>query len=90
MAFHPLLPLLAAGDKQGNFSLWNIEDKSAATFSIHSQYISALHWREHALTTASYDGSIRMLDINQGQWTEVQGLSPDIEISAMDCCQDAR
>ena len=93
MAFHPttVVPILAAGDKQGNLSLWNIDSNEALSFSVHSQYISALHWSEgHTLATASYDGSIRMLDVNRGDWEEVHGMSPDIEISAMDCRHSGR
>ncbi|GLI61161.1 hypothetical protein VaNZ11_003447 [Volvox africanus] len=71
--------LLAAADKAGRVSLWNVdaaesgpaeETDGVLMFSPHSEYISGMRWlgREAAigpcrLISASYDGSFRALDL---------------------------
>ena len=70
------------------------EDETTSGFPIHSEYISALQWlgegSAHAVATASYDGSVRVLDVNAESFDLVGGLPEDIEISAMNCSPDGR
>ncbi|GAX77374.1 hypothetical protein CEUSTIGMA_g4820.t1 [Chlamydomonas eustigma] len=96
MAFHPstsLGLLLMAADKKGNVALWKVDSKEdeegqLLSFPIHSEYVSAVRWlgseSQYMLATSSYDGSVRVLDVNAGMYNLVPGLPKDIEISAMD------
>ncbi|PNH10915.1 WD repeat domain-containing protein [Tetrabaena socialis] len=70
--------LLAAGDKGGRVSLWDVEGQESGAaadtdgvlmFSPHGEYVSGMRWlgREAAvgpcrLITASYDGSLRKIN----------------------------
>jgi len=68
---------VAAGDKDGNVSLWHADRASdSASDGVflcapHTQYISGLEWSAHdagVLYTASYDGTVRALHPQKGSW----------------------
>uniref|UniRef100_A0A7S3RAJ2 DNA damage-binding protein CMR1 n=1 Tax=Dunaliella tertiolecta TaxID=3047 RepID=A0A7S3RAJ2_DUNTE len=96
--------MLAAGDKDGNVSLWDVDYSKlegasedfdgVITFpGVHREYISSLRWAGPSnLITAAYDGSIRLLDINREASScfvdLTAGLQEGLEISAMDVQTD--
>lgn len=82
--------VLAAGDKQGNLTIWNStlsacdEGSILSSFSdLHSEYISGLCWTGRNLITLSYDPlqPIRRFDPESSTF-ELHKLQDDIEISA--------
>ncbi|GIL81685.1 hypothetical protein Vretifemale_10709 [Volvox reticuliferus] len=101
--------LLAAADKAGKVSLWSVDEEAngpaantdgVLMFSPHSEYVCGMRWlgREAAvgpsrLITASYDGSLRALDLaGSGTWLElpVPGDPRDNEFSSLDVTADGR
>lgn len=84
---------LAAGDKEGHIGLWDVdkdddgEDDGVLHFQPHRQFVCGLAWRDHgnSLYTASYDGSLRHLDVRRGVF-ELAHYSDENEYSAFDCC----
>jgi WD40 repeat protein len=65
--------LLAGADKEGHVSLWHADRQEdhitdgVFLFKPHSQYVSGLAWHPHRsshLLSASYDGSVRCLDVD--------------------------
>uniref|UniRef100_A0A7R9V7J6 Anaphase-promoting complex subunit 4 WD40 domain-containing protein n=1 Tax=Chlamydomonas euryale TaxID=1486919 RepID=A0A7R9V7J6_9CHLO len=100
MAFHPSggadSLLLAAGDKQGMLSMWRPsaaqQDGELWSLALHHEYVSALQWlgagRPHLLATASYDGSVRLLDADKAAFVLADGVPDGVEISAMGAAGD--
>ncbi len=84
--FHPSSNglLLAAGDKKGNVAMWKLDSDRAEgeqplifSFPIHAQYVSGVRWlgqraTPSLLASSSYDGSVRMLDVEAGLFTKVR------------------
>ena len=79
--------------------MWNVNSDDTAeggdcksSFLIHHEYISGLQWlgqgSAHAAVTSSYDGSVRVLDMNTESFNLIKGLPDDIEISALCCAAD--
>eukprot|EP00198_Chlamydomonas_reinhardtii_P010358 XP_001699695.1 predicted protein [Chlamydomonas reinhardtii] len=101
--------LLAAADKGGRVSMWDVDgDESGPAaetdgvlmFAPHGEYVSGMRWlgREAAvganrLVTASYDGSLRALDLGDGgRWLQLPapGKPEDAEWSALEVAADGR
>ena len=91
--------MLAAADKEGGVGLWRADGPEVAedveddpTFRSHrphAQYISGLRWSAAgALYTCSYDGSLRLLDAEKEQWTELFASDDGDEFSAFDVTAD--
>ena len=89
------------GDKKGEIAMWRIQggggneaEEAKSSFPIHSEYISSLQWlggnAAHEAVTTSYDGSVRVLDLNAESFELVGGLPDDIEISSMSCASNGR
>ena len=63
--------LVAAGDKKGFLGLWNVdssaENDGVHLFKPHSGAISSLAWDStgSSLLSSSYDGTVRLFDINR-------------------------
>ena len=84
--------ILAAADKKGGVGIWrvNAEEREGAcdgvhVFAPHAQYVSGLVWGERSnsqLVTASYDGSVRYLDVESGVFSLAYS-DDDAEFSAM-------
>ncbi len=84
--------VIAAGDKKGGVGLWrvNAEEKEGScdgvhVFAPHAQYVSGLVWGERSenqLVTASYDGSVRRLDVEKGVFSLIHS-DEDVEFSAL-------
>ena len=84
--------VIAAADKKGGVGIWrvNAEEREDScdgvhVFAPHNQYVSGLVWGERSerqLFTASYDGSVRRLDLEKGCFSLVHG-DEDVEYSAM-------
>ena len=77
-AFHPYLPVLAAGDKQGFLGFWNLSNNTRLSGQIHTQGITALLFSAdgQVLWTASYDGKVRATNFTTGECAEVY-IQPD-------------
>ena len=82
--------LLAAGDKDGNVSVWHASraesDPSDGVHlhKPHQQYVSGLSWgprSSQALYSASYDGTIKCLDLERREFT-TSYYSEEHELSA--------
>lgn len=83
VATHPSESKLVccAGDKQGYVGLWDVDAVSpedsnnnhgVSLFRPHSRPISCLEWLNHDnLVTASYDGSVRRLNVEKGVFEEI-------------------
>jgi len=93
------IKLLAAADKEGGVGLWRVDgpevaddvedDPSFRSFRPHAQYISGLRWSAAGkLYTCSYDGSLRLLDAEKEQWTELFASDVGDEFSAFDVTAD--
>lgn len=84
--------VIAAGDKKGGVGIWrvNAEEREGScdgvhVFAPHAQYVSGLVWGERSgnqLVTASYDGSVRRLDVEKGVFSLVHS-DEDVEYSAL-------
>lgn len=80
--------ILAAADKRGSVGLWRVDEHDeeydgVLSFTPHSQYISGLAWDADAsLVTASYDGSVRKLDVEKSCFAYAWG-DEEMEYSAM-------
>ena len=84
MAFHPTLPLCCAGDRSGHLGFINIEHlMSSKTLKRESETVHGFHPHVRAITsclfsptnsnqllTTSYDGSVRIMDIEKQQFLE--------------------
>ncbi|KAG2499658.1 hypothetical protein HYH03_002596 [Edaphochlamys debaryana] len=106
--------LLAAADKRGHVALWDVDagEGSAAAetdgvlmFRTHDDHVSGMRWLgpeaavgAHRLITASYDGSLRALDLGgAGTWLRLplpaaaSGAGADTpEWSALEVAADGR
>ena len=89
--------VLAAADKEGHVSLWHADREvehptdGVFLFKPHLQYVSGLAWHAHhtrALYTASYDGTVRVMDVEQEHWALVHS-SEESEYSAFTPAPDA-
>lgn len=84
--------VIAAGDKKGGVGIWrvNAEEREGScdgvhVFAPHAQYVSGLVWGQRSgnqLLTASYDGSVRRLDVEKGMFSLVHS-DEDVEYSAL-------
>jgi len=78
--------ICCAGDKQGYVGLWDVDGGSSASsenkknknsngvslFRVHSRPICCLEWlNDENMVTASYDGSIRQLNVETGTFQEI-------------------
>ncbi|GFR49809.1 hypothetical protein Agub_g11749 [Astrephomene gubernaculifera] len=102
--------LLAACDKAGKVSLWDVDvaEESAAAetdgvfmFTPHGEYVSGMRWLGRGaavgpsrLITASYDGSLRALDLGgAGTWLQLPAPGDPrdgAEFSALEVTSDGR
>jgi len=96
--FHPSTSeiILASGDKEGNVSLWRVDDEDEDThgvfcFKPHSQYVSHVKFGNgngiigSNLLTCAYDGHVWMLDSERGEFVELfSGAEHDIEFASME------
>lgn len=75
VACHPSTDklIVCAGDKQGYIGMWNVDDSSEGDgvnlFRVHGRPVSCLAWMNNgrSLLSASYDGSVRWLDVETSQ-----------------------
>lgn len=74
--------IVCAGDKQGHVGLWNVdsrgEDEHNDTdgvhlFKPHSRVVTHLEWNRcgNSLISASYDGSVRLFDLESQKFQEI-------------------
>ena len=96
--FHPSTSeiILASGDKDGNVSLWRVDDEDEDThgvycFKPHSQYVSHVKFGNgngiigSNLLSCAYDGHVWMLDSERGEFLELfSGAEHDIEFASME------
>ena len=96
--FHPSTSevILASGDKEGNVSLWRVDDDDEDThgvycFQPHSQYVSHVKFGNgngiigSNLLSCAYDGHVWMLDSERGEFVELfSGAEHDVEFSSME------
>lgn len=96
--FHPSTSeiILASGDKDGNVSLWRVDDEDEDThgvycFKPHSQYVSHVKFGNgngiigSNLLSCAYDGHVWMLDSARGEFLELfSGAEHDIEFASME------
>eukprot|EP00978_Attheya_sp_CCMP212_P047688 scaffold422987_cov55-Attheya_sp.AAC.1 len=91
MACHPTphAVLACAGDKQGYVGLWNVDQTNADNssdgvhlFKPHSRPVSHLEWNRSgsSLVSASYDGSVRQLDLETQTFSQIFATYDDSEI----------
>lgn len=79
VAFHPAAYdnawLVAAGDKLGYVGLWKVKEdddgSSHALFRPHTSAASCLQWTRQGLLSTSYDGTMRLLDLETAAFTQV-------------------
>lgn len=106
LAFHPTAHklVLAVASKKGQVCLWDAgseprdeedasHDGGVLAFQPHYQYVSGLSWAADTggLYTCSYDGSIRLLDVERPDAAFAPILLSDTaEWSAFDVASDAR
>lgn len=67
-----------AGDKQGYIGLWDVDGATSENnngvnlFRVHSRPICCLQWlNSNAMISASYDGTVRRLDVETGTFEEI-------------------
>mmetsp|Transcript_25537 Transcript_25537/g.73843 ORF Transcript_25537/g.73843 Transcript_25537/m.73843 type:complete len:423 (+) Transcript_25537:179-1447(+) len=73
--------LVCAGDKQGHVGLWNVDQIGEGSndtdgvhlFKPHNRVVSHLEWNRTgtSLVSASYDGSVRLFDIQTQKFEEI-------------------
>mmetsp|Transcript_4061 Transcript_4061/g.8735 ORF Transcript_4061/g.8735 Transcript_4061/m.8735 type:complete len:504 (+) Transcript_4061:155-1666(+) len=71
VAFHPKLPILCAGDRDGQLGLLKIHEDAAielqeediVQFKPHVSTINVVEYADTSLFTASYDGTARKMDL---------------------------
>jgi WD40 repeat protein len=91
MACHPTphAVLACAGDKQGYVGLWNVDQTNTDNssdgvhlFRPHSRPVSHLEWNRSgsSLVSASYDGSVRQLDLETQTFSQIFATYDDSEI----------
>jgi hypothetical protein len=75
-----------AGDKQGYIGLWDVDggtsdnNNGVNLFRVHSRPICCLQWlSSDSMISASYDGSIRRLDVETGSFEEVFATYDDAD-----------
>ncbi|MEW5305169.1 MAG: hypothetical protein WDW36_007730 [Sanguina aurantia] len=104
LVFHPSPDelILAAADKQGYVSIWRPDEAESGAskgagvsmFKPHGQYASGLCWAGGLagggarLFSASYEGTVRMLDPAAAMFLSLQGIPTGTEISAMEVSPD--
>lgn len=89
--FHPDAASATVVDSHEANEQQDTEDDDGAADGVHltrpfGQYVSGLRWARHGthkLFACSYDGSVRCLDVNAGQWLE-SFLSSEEEFSSFD------
>ncbi|PWA29178.1 hypothetical protein CCH79_00006176, partial [Gambusia affinis] len=90
-AFHPCSRnlLLAAGDKWGKVGLWNMGaewgDDGVLLFEPHSRPVSSMAFsRSHPnqLLSASYDGSLRCMDVEKAVFDDVYDIHDGLKTFA--------
>jgi len=73
--------VVCAGDKQGHVGLWNVDQVGEGSndtdgvhlFKPHNRVVSHLEWNRtgSSLISASYDGSVRLFDIQTQKFDEI-------------------
>jgi WD40 repeat protein len=69
--------VVCAGDKQGYVGFWNVDDTSEGDgvhlFRFHSRPVSCLSWTPsgRSMLSASYDGSVRWLDVEAQKFKQI-------------------
>lgn len=73
--------LVCAGDKTGYVGLWNASNDSTALFKFHSGAAACLAWTPsgRSLMSASYDGTVRVLDVEKQCFKEAFATYDDSE-----------
>ncbi len=83
VAFHPELPLLAAGGDDGNIAIWNVQEGTAeASFGDAARPVRALAFNPTAtlLAAAEAGGSVGIWDLaSQTRQTTLSGLQFDAD-----------
>lgn len=84
IAAHPSTTniVVAAGDKEGNIGLWNMDDSTGENdgvvgYTPHTATVNQLQFhpaRPSKLYTTSYDGTVRCLDVEKGCFDFVYGV----------------
>jgi len=83
--FHPGPKIMvAAGDKRGNLGFWRVgskgENNGVVGFHPHGNVIAGLHFSDvdtNKLYSSSYDGHVRMLDLEKQEFSDVITDSED-------------
>jgi WD40 repeat protein len=93
IAFHPRRDrvVVACGDKRGNLALWNADapdsDESVvAMYRPHTLPTTQLHFQPGDATkllSASFDGTVRQLDLHAAQFTELFATDDHAGITSM-------
>ncbi|KAK9696484.1 hypothetical protein K7432_012439 [Basidiobolus ranarum] len=99
-AFHPSKEkiLVCAGDKFGTLGIWDVNSEDSNEESVvhhykaHPSTISTVMYsplNNHRLYSASYDGTVKYLDINQEQFVEAYNAKmDDNSTSLINNCMD--
>ena len=88
VACHPSTDklIVCAGDKQGYIGMWDVDDSSEGDgvhlFRVHARPVSCLSWTPsgRSLLSASYDGSVRWLDVESQTFQEIFATYDDAAI----------
>ncbi|ORX91415.1 WD40 repeat-like protein [Basidiobolus meristosporus CBS 931.73] len=94
-AFHPSKEkiLLCAGDKFGTLGIWDVNSEDTNDgepivhhYKAHPSTISTVMYstsNNHRLYSASYDGTVKYLDVNQEQFVEAYSAKADDNASTL-------
>jgi WD40 repeat protein len=89
VACHPSTDklIVCAGDKQGYVGMWNVDDSSEQgdgvhLFRVHGRPLSCLSWTPsgQSLLLASYDGSVRWLNVETQTFEEIFATYDDDKV----------
>ena len=79
--------IACAGDKWGYIGLWDVDASSDANngvnlFRVHSRPVCGLQWAtSHTMISASYDGTVRRLNVETGKFQEIFASYGDSDTS---------
>jgi WD40 repeat protein len=82
--------IACAGDKWGDIGLWDVdassEDNNGVNlFRVHSRAVCSLQWAtSDTMISASYDGTVRRLDVETGKFQEIFATYDDSDTSYAD------
>jgi WD40 repeat protein len=83
IAAHPSIdrPIVCAGDKDGVVGVWDVdapqregerEAHDVHKFRVHNYPVCCVHWtKDNGIISASYDGTVRKLDVTSGVFHEI-------------------